>query len=305
MIGIIVLNYNTWHQTEECINSVFATLSDEDGFHIYLVDNCSQKPITSSVSQMIKNPKITFIKAEENKGYAAGNNLGLRQAREDQCDYYLITNNDIVFKKGTIAGLINDVSIGNIGMAGPKAILEDGRTQEIHLGCKMTLKGKYLYFLRKTPIKFLTKKFVNSYLLDVNTNEQKIVYGVSGCCFIMNASCFEDIGYFDEGTFLYEEEDIISVKMEETGWKTIYDPKLEVIHKHGKSTTMKAFAYSCMIESEMYYLKKYLRCNNMQVFPLLLLRIAKYFLFMTKNQEYRSYYKSARERWKKAYKANY
>lgn len=286
MIGIIILNYNTWEQTEECINSIIKTISID--YMIYLVDNASSvSPSDAFFNYITSNDKITFIRAHANKGYAAGNNIGIKAAYNDGCDMFLITNNDVIFYNGSIEKMMDSVNEHGVGIVGPKVYLENGDVQEIHLGCKMSLLGKYLYILRKTPLSFLSKNFVSNYLVNKNTNKRIKVYGVSGCCFIMKRECFEDVGYFDEGTFMYEEENILSVKMETSGWISIYDPTIYVLHKHGKSTKFKSIANAYMMESEVYYLRKYLKSPRIAIAPLILIRMSKYIFACRNDSDYR------------------
>ena len=288
-IGFVILNYNSWNQTYECLESIQKSNISID-YKIYLVDNCSSDEMPNSVLLQISKYDIIYLKTDSNRGFSAGNNVGLKKAIEDKCDYYVISNNDVVLCHGVIEKLIDDFALENdVGIVGPRVNLPDGNMQETHLGCKMTLKGKYLYLLRKTPLRLISKKFVSDYIISEEQIEPRFVYGVSGCFFLIRKECLENVGLLDEGTFLYEEENILSVKMENNHWKTIYDPTVSILHNHGQSTKQKAFAYSCQIESEVYYCKQYLHNSKFLIFPLYLIRVVKYFMKSLVDSEYRSY----------------
>jgi GT2 family glycosyltransferase len=92
----------------------------------------------------------------------------------------------------------------------------------------------------------------------------------------------------DEHTFLYEEESIIGVRMEESELKSVYFPRASVIHKHGQSTgCVKAIPYICIVQSELYYCFNYLHNKKYQVLPLYIYRTLGYFLRMLKYDAYR------------------
>ncbi len=301
MLAIVILNYNTWDATEECIESICA--SDLDDYKIYIVDNASIIKAPKTIERYMVSREICFIQAKKNCGYAAGNNLGIREAVKDGCDYILITNNDVILNKEAVEGMRSFLKRhSEVGIIGPKIFLEGGKVQETNLGCKMTMLGKYLYILRKTPLAFFSKKFVNKFKIDITAEHWRYVYGVSGCCFMTPTNVFQKAEYFDEGTFLYEEENILGCKMDSLGYKVVWFPKASIIHKHGYSTKQySAFAYQCLVESEIYYCKKYLQANIIQRFPLHFIRsciyITRCFFLKDYRKNFKSYIKMLSEIW--------
>lgn len=278
MIGIIILNYNGWGLTIKCIESIRTTC--KKNYRIYIVDNASTTEMTKTFKEFIdESDDIELLINKINKGYSAGNNVGIKRALEDNCNYFLITNNDVIFKDESIDELCNFLDNNSeYGIVGPKVFLPNGKIQEINMGCKLTLAGKYLYILRKTPLKFLSTKFVKKFhAVDQNLKEPFDVFAVSGCCFMLSSNAMKILYPMDENTFLYEEENIIGVKLEKAGLKTKYDTNSEIIHIGGESTKhLSAFAYKCFIESEVYYCRTYLDASIVQLIPLIAFRIIKY-----------------------------
>lgn len=289
MIGIVVLNYNTWHETEKCIKSIIKT-TDNVKYHIYLVDNASPVKMTDNVEKMIQLDNITYIQAEVNRGFSAGNNLGVYAALEDECSEILISNNDVYYSKGSIKKmqdfLLNNT---NVGIVGPEVRLRNDEIQEVMFGIKTTLSGKYKYLLRKTPFKFLVRDFLEKFTIDHKKINSPIkVHSVIGCSFMVSKECTKEIFPLDENTFLYEEERIIGIKMENIGYDTVYYPEVNVFHDHGASTKgLSSFSYSCLVESEIYYLKKYLNNKNIEIIPLYIIRTFKYLILSVRNRIYR------------------
>lgn len=292
MIGIVILNYNSWELTIDCIQSIFMTLKEE--YKIYVVDNLSTITMPSEFKTLLESNRIQFIEAQINKGYSAGNNLGLIAALNDNCEYLLISNSDIVFHDFSIEKMKNYLSSNkDVGIVGPKIYLSDGQIQDIDMLTKTTLKVKYDLIFRKTWLKYIMKK--NTIKFSKSTNDLDmpfVVHSVSGCCFMMNKNCAEYLVPLDEKTFLYEEEVIIGVKMEQQELKTVYLTDSEITHYHGQTTkNLKAFSYIEFVRSEIYYLKNYLKNNNFEIILLILIRFLKYFINMFINKDYRKNFK--------------
>ena len=93
-IAVVILNYNSWQETLEEAQLVNRTcgINYED---IIIVDNNSPN---NSEKELRKNAHkgYIFIESGTNKGYAAGNNIGLKYAYEHGYDYAWILNNDIL-----------------------------------------------------------------------------------------------------------------------------------------------------------------------------------------------------------------
>ena len=102
MIGFVILNYNTWTETVGCIETIFKYTTDVD-YKIYVVDNNSPKKIDEdSLKFFNSDERIEVIFHNENKGYAAGNNVGLKRALEENCSHIVICNSDILFTDDSI-----------------------------------------------------------------------------------------------------------------------------------------------------------------------------------------------------------
>ena len=191
---------------------------------------------------------------------------------KDNCDAILIANNDIIFHKNSVDSLYAFLCKNvDYGIVGPKILKLDGNIQMSNMCIKTGIKEKYL--VRTKLSKFNKRLTTKYYGLDRNMNESFDVHAVSGCCFMVSKKCAEDIFPMDENTFLFEEELIIGIRMNKLGYKTRYYPDSVITHAHGQSTKQAAgFAYICLIESEIYYCKKYLNASIFKIMPLYILR---------------------------------
>lgn len=290
MIGIIVLNYKNWKVTHDCLKSIFETTNNLE-FRVYLVDNASPNDPHQEIIDFIRdNNRIIFIKNKVNTGYSAGNNIGIKSALNDGCDSILITNSDIIFLNDSIKEM-NDYLLknleNNVGIVGPKLLNIDGEPQVPSMCIRTGMKEKYLVrtYLRKIFPRYAKKYYCFNDQLD----NPIPVHAVSGSCFMISRNCALQVTPLDENTFLYEEELILGIIMEEKGYRTVYNPKSVVIHAHGQSTNMiKPFSFICSVESEIYYCRKYLKINRLKIFPLYIIRTLSLTTRAIKYKEFRS-----------------
>src|SRR5438874_129997 len=96
-ISIIIINYNTFILTSDCIRSVIKCTTGID-YEIILVDNASSE---CSPHEFLKEfTNIILIKSPINGGFAYGNNLGLQKT---QGEFVLLLNSDTVLTDNSIA----------------------------------------------------------------------------------------------------------------------------------------------------------------------------------------------------------
>lgn len=267
MIGIVILNYETWDVTLQCMESIMEA-ETEEMIRIYLVDNASSRKKPKEIDRFIEQHSVTYIEAAENRGYAAGNNLGICRALEDQCTYVLITNNDIRFRSAAIHRMKQLLeSSDRIGIVGPQVVGLDGIHQPSVAMYRTGIREIFHFY---TGFRCFHRKAMREYQgMDQDAGGQYPVYHVSGCCFLMNRKAAETLYPLDENTFLYDEELIIGIRMEQAGLQTWYCGTAVVEHHHGYTTQKNsAFMQKCIRESEQYYCREYLQANKIILYIL-------------------------------------
>lgn len=304
MIGIVILNYRTWELSKQCIESICWTCA-KCSYRIYLVDNGSENPMPDFIRQYLaeKGDAVWFIQAKENRGYAAGNNLGVIKALKDGCSVILIANNDIVFGRNAILKMADSLKLHpEVGIVGPKVINDKGEIQISH--CSMRTGMKEIFQLYTAAKWIFRKKWKMYYCLDQNPEVPMYVYHVSGCCFAISRECAKKVMPLDEKTVLYNEELIIGIRMEQAGYRTWYEPDSVVIHRHGATTKkVHPFMYQCISQSELYYCAKYQNAKGWQLWMLYHYRRGLYMLRCITNSEMRRYWTEFRKKTGQRYKS--
>lgn len=289
MVGIVILNYNSWDDTKACIDSILSA-EKELRYQIYLIDNASPLRPSNELITWIKERGVIFIQNDINSGYSAGNNIGIKQALEDGCEAVLISNSDVRYEAESITRLYQYLKENpKVGIVGPKIVRRDGSIQK---ECMMMKTGPREKYLLRTRFYCLFPALYRRYWGKDHDYAHEIfqVYAVLGCCFMFSRACAEKVTPLDEHTILYEEELILGIKMEEAGWKTVYNPESVIHHLHSQSTEkVKAFSYTCNVCSEIYFCKKYLKMKNWQIRPLYWYRTFLYGMKMLKWDDFRKY----------------
>lgn len=124
LVSVIIINYNTFSITCQCLRSVIQQTREVD-YEIILVDNASTE---RDPGDFLKEfPQIHLVRNPENSGFAAGNNLGIAQARGQ---YLLLLNSDTYLVEDSLSKaarfLADHPAIGALGI---RMTYEDGRYQ--------------------------------------------------------------------------------------------------------------------------------------------------------------------------------
>lgn len=112
MISIIILNYNTFELTSQCIRSIYEQTINVP-FEIILVDNASTECVPEKFLEEF--PQIKLVKNTENKGFSRSCNDGIKNASGN---YILLLNSDTVLLNNAI-GIVHNYLTQNpqIGIA--------------------------------------------------------------------------------------------------------------------------------------------------------------------------------------------
>lgn len=247
--SIVVLHYKTIDKTIECVGSVLETTCDAN---VYIVDNHSNDGTVQQLENIYaNNNRVQIIMVNDNIGFARANNLAMRQLFAQGKKYAVITNNDIVFQAGAINQLIDSLRKTNEVIVAAPRVISPNHVIQNSVQPKRENAFKYLVH---AIIPRRTNTFAES------CSDTTCVEVFSGCCFACDLSKMHEIGYFDEYTFLYYEESILSAKAKEKGFDIIYVPDSVVVHYHAASTKgINEMVLGYMLDSELYYMQTYLR----------------------------------------------
>ena len=215
-VGIVISNYNGWQDTVQCLQSLQKqTFTD---FEIILLDDASTN---DSVAQLRAHlPQNTvFLPQSQNLGFAAANNVGIRRALADGCDWVLLLNNDTVAAPDFLQNLLANTPAGAVScpkmlfMDPPDEIWFAGGTLDRHR-CTVTHEGGHAKdgpaYSQKRQVSFITF-----------------------CCVLLPRAVIEQVGCLDESLFMYCEDVDYCLRLADAGIPLWYVPQARLWHKAG------------------------------------------------------------------------
>jgi GT2 family glycosyltransferase len=253
-VSIIILNYNTFQLTCNCIQSVI-DFTKEISYEIILVDNMSTECDANLFKQ--KFPSINLIKSYENGGFAKGNNVGIEQA---QGEFILLLNSDTYLIEDAISNTIKYYKQQNLnGIIGCKMIFENGRIQ--HTARKFrSISWEILDIFRFIPFLFSYKKRAKLMLgkyFKCNFNIE--CDWLNGAFFIFPKSALNSLSNnkLDERFFMYGEDQLWCWQFLQQGYKSYFFSTTKIVHiNNGSTAKAKQFALrKTMLQNELLIMK--------------------------------------------------
>lgn len=259
-INCVILNYND-------ADTVLGLVEEIGGYpeldRIVIVDNAS----TDDSWEKLKGLKegyshVDLLRSKKNGGYGAGNNLGVRYAVDTNlADYVLIANPDVKFSQECVKALAG-VLKRHPELAVATALMEDQTFGEMKNGWKLHGFWGELFAMGPVSRRAFGRilNYPESYFKD-----KKAVYvdAVHGSMLMVDGKKFLEVGGYDEGIFLYQEETVLASRLKENGYRTVLLLNQKYRHEHSVSIS-KSFKGQMERQklrnaSVLYYLKRYQR----------------------------------------------
>lgn len=231
-LSVIIVSHNTRELLALCLDSLLANLASSAlGYEIIVVDNASRDRTVEMVRKRF--PQVQLLANEENLGFAAANNQGLKKSKGN---HLLLLNPDTLVKGKALQLMLQFlVSHPQVGMVGPKLLYPDGRLQHSAFSFP-TLPMIFLDFFS------LNHRLINSRL---NGRYPKALYEAGepfpvnhplGATMMVRREAADQVGPLDEGFFIYCEEIEWCMRMKKMGWEIFCLPQAEIVHYVGQST---------------------------------------------------------------------
>lgn len=220
---------------------------------VIIVKYQAPKELTACLASLKKHNVILVDNNKINRGYAAGNNLGARQAKSE---YLLILNPDTVVFPGAIESLTHFLDTHpKAGIVAPLLLNPTGQPYPLQGTRELTpFSGIFvLSFLNRIPNP-ISRRY---WLADWNKKDSRQVSVVPGTAFLIRRSLFNQIGGFDENFFLYFEEADLCRRVHNLGWEIYMLPAAKIIHHWGASTPRSRRIQTIFNASRFYYFRKH------------------------------------------------
>ncbi len=235
-VFIVILNFNEWQDTIECVKSLNKIKPDgKFEVEVLVIDNASSNDSVEKLNGQLSS--ATLLKNPKNLGFSGGCNEGARYALKNGANYVVFLNNDTIVEPNFISELLSATKNEDVGAAVPKIYFERG--YEFHKSrYKKDELGKVIWYAGgKMDWDNLIGKNIGVDEVDQGQFDIKMETDLAtGCCFMIRSDVLENVGLFDDRYFLYYEDADFSQRMRRAGYKIIYEPDAKVWHKNAESS---------------------------------------------------------------------
>jgi GT2 family glycosyltransferase len=239
-------------------NGEIALPKDERNSLFGLTRPVSKKPVSYSLfnqqETLRANPeppeeKLIFIQAQENRGFAAGNNIALRYALQKlNADYFWILNNDTVVEPEALSHLVRHLETSE-------------KTQKTGLlGCKvryyhnpnlLQCAGGATYNFWTAHCKMRGNGELDKGQYDKPQPDLQLIIGAS---IFVSRLFIQDVGQMCEDYFIYFEEQDWAERARRKGWLLDYEWRAVIYHKEGATIGAGAHTQPSFF-SQFYWLR--------------------------------------------------
>jgi hypothetical protein len=261
--GIVILNYNSAFDCIELIDKIY----DFDNIQvIVLVDNASTDNSKQLLTEYSNNKeKIKLILSNKNGGYAKGNNIGLRYLYNNtDIEIAFVSNPDVLFDYSVIEQILECFeNYSQYVMVTCKRVDKNGKCtirQYWNLPTYRSEIASCFAILRRY------KRKHQVYFLPESTNPIEVDV-VPGAFWGIRIENLAQVGFLDENTFLFYEENCLAYKLLDKK-KAIITNVYYITSCRGASTgklkeTLDGTKVT--VESQRYFVKKYLNASQLKL----------------------------------------
>ncbi|MBC7956115.1 MAG: glycosyltransferase family 2 protein [Cytophagales bacterium] len=240
--GRLLISIVAWKGADltiDCLRSIEPELASVPGTRVIVVDNASPDGAADRVAQAIADNHwgawATLIRAPGNGGFAAGNNIAIREmlAEAQPAEFCLLLNPDTLVRPGALRILLDFL------LAHPKVGIAGGRSEDLDATpqmCCFRFPNAVNEVLGYLGIGALDRVF-HRHLTRLGIPEQpREVDWVSGAFMLIRKAVLDDIGLMDETFFLYFEETDFTRRARLAGWGCWHVPQARIVHLVGQSS---------------------------------------------------------------------
>ncbi len=285
MLGIVIVIYKSHEQTEAYISRQLPKIAIKH--RTVIVDLASDVAVSKALAEKIgaiwiepgtenvPTAPLYVLHTPDNLGYARGNNLGVKFLLniDAATDKMLFSNDDIEFLSDNVVDVLAERldAMPDVGCIGPMVIDLAGKLQGP--GYR---KPEIGYTIRRN---FGEPLFgAARYALDIERERvSEKVYMVEGCFHLARTADFIAAGMFDDRTFLYWEERILSERLAKIGKAVYYEASVKILHYVGNTLKMHApnlLLVNCELAGQRLYYRHY---RNENVIVRGMLRLSAWF----------------------------
>jgi GT2 family glycosyltransferase len=201
---------------------------------------------------------VVLIRADENLGFSAGCNVGIRYAMAAQAEYVLLLNNDTIATPQALSRMVGFLEEHPDYVGVTAQLRLNDRPLTWNCGGELTWWGGRRYFFFRHPVAATPQ-----------TGWRRISF-MTGCAAMMRTSAFAQLGPLSERFFFGEEDYELCVRLKRAGERIACCFDAVIYHKLGRSID-RAAAEGNLGRYYILYLSRFIDMRGFYPRPLWLL----------------------------------
>lgn len=204
-VAIVTVIYNDPRdQFRNFINSLKQVKTVD--FKLILVNNNQKIDWLKSETKGLQSSAV--IGSEENLGFCAGSNLGIKKALSEDTGYVLLLNGDTTVSPDILRELLKyQKNNPKVGLLSP--IITDSDNEKIVFYGGGIINRFFGYVRHQHMGEEYKKGYIKSGTTDF----------ASGCCMLVKKEVFKKIGFLNEDYFIYFDDPDFSLRAQKAGFK--------------------------------------------------------------------------------------
>lgn len=228
-LSIVIVSWNVQAFLRHCLESIPAAALALR-YEVFVIDNGS----SDGTADMLRRdfPSLLPIVNEENRGFAAANNEGIRRSHGE---FILLLNPDTRLPAGSLSAMVQFMrERPDVAIAGPTLRNADGTLQP-SVRRFPTVAAMNLILLKLHHL-FPNLRALRRYLAnDFDYRREAEVDQLMGAFFLVRRDTFDRFGLLDERFFLWFEEVDFCKRVKAGGGRIVYTPRTTVVHAKGEA----------------------------------------------------------------------
>jgi N-acetylglucosaminyl-diphospho-decaprenol L-rhamnosyltransferase len=235
-VAVIIVSWNVRDYLIDCLESLAAEIDRSSlVVEVWVVDNGSTDGTVKLL--MDRFPNVHLVRNENNPGFGAANNDGMRAASQHEPRYLFLLNPDTVTGERALSSLVSFLeACPQAAMAGARLTYGDGGFQ--HSAFRFPGLAQLAFELFPMPSRLYESRLNGRYprLWYSSGSEPFAIDHPLGAAMLVRTEVFRSIGGFDESYHMYCEEIDWCMRIRSAGWQIYTVPAAEIVHFGGEST---------------------------------------------------------------------
>ncbi len=224
-LEVVIVSYRCESLLRSCLMSL-REFPPRGGMTVRVIDNASGDGTAEMVAKEF--PEAVLSVNEENIGFAAATNMGLRAG---DSPYALVLNPDTEVTAGALDRLLELMdSRPEVGVSGPRLEQPDGTFDHAAKRSFPTPLGALAHFTGLGRADRAGSRLAQYRAPALAETEAGAVDAVNGAFMLIRRSALDEVGLFDEGYWMYMEDLDLSYRFAQAGWLSWYEPGAKVAH---------------------------------------------------------------------------